>query len=77
MATLTIDNFPEDLYNRLKHQAEREHRSVAQQVIRTLDSNVDQIRNLSIMGLRGLGKELWEGIDAAEYIREERDSWES
>ena len=77
MATLKIKNFPDDLYDRLKQQAEREHRSVAQQVIHTLDRNVDQVRNLSIMGLRGLGKELWEGIDAAEYIREERDSWES
>ena len=23
----------------------------------------------------GLGKEIWEGIDASEYVREERESW--
>jgi len=29
----------------------------------------------SIMELRGLGAELWEGIDAQEYVNGERDSW--
>ena len=31
----------------------------------------------SILELCGLGKEIWEGIDPAEYIREERESWDS
>lgn len=26
--------------------------------------------------LRGLGKEVWEGIDAQEYVNAERDSWD-
>ncbi|MEA5554643.1 hypothetical protein VB713_27325 [Anabaena cylindrica UHCC 0172] len=29
----------------------------------------------SILELRGLGKEIWENIDAQEYINQERDSW--
>ncbi len=29
----------------------------------------------SILELRGLGKEIWQGIDAQEYINQERDSW--
>ncbi len=29
----------------------------------------------SILELRGLGKEIWEGIDAQEYVRNERASW--
>ena len=29
----------------------------------------------SLMELEGLGKEIWEGVDAAEYIRELRDEW--
>jgi hypothetical protein len=29
----------------------------------------------SIMELQGLGKEIWEGIDAQEYVNEERKSW--
>ena len=30
----------------------------------------------SIMELRGLGKEIWEGIDAQEYVNNERASWD-
>lgn len=29
----------------------------------------------SIMELRGLGKELWEGVDAQDYVNQERESW--
>ena len=32
-------------------------------------------RHLDINGLRGLGKEIWQGIDAQEYVNQERDSW--
>ena len=32
-------------------------------------------RNLDINGLRGLGKEIWQGLDAQEYVNQERDSW--
>jgi hypothetical protein len=30
----------------------------------------------SLLELEGLGKEIWEGIDAQEYVNQERDSWE-
>ena len=30
-----------------------------------------------ITELRGLGKEVWNNIDAQEYVNAERDSWES
>jgi hypothetical protein len=29
----------------------------------------------SIMELRGLGKEIWKGIDAQEYVDRERGKW--
>ncbi len=29
----------------------------------------------SIMELEGLGKEIWAGIDAQEYVDSERDAW--
>jgi hypothetical protein len=34
------------------------------------------IKTHSILELKGLGKELWQGIDVDEYIRKERESWE-
>ncbi len=36
---------------------------------------VDEPRN-SIMELQGLGKEIWHGINAQEYINRERESWD-
>jgi hypothetical protein len=32
-------------------------------------------RARSILELCGLGKEIWEGIDAQEYVNRERASW--
>lgn len=29
----------------------------------------------SILELRGLGKEIWQNIDAQRYVDQERDSW--
>ncbi|HEX3530424.1 MAG TPA: AbrB/MazE/SpoVT family DNA-binding domain-containing protein [Thermoanaerobaculia bacterium] len=37
----------------------------------------DEPKSHSILELCGLGKELWDGIDPVEYIRAERDSWDS
>ena len=30
----------------------------------------------SLRELRGLGKEIWDGIDAQEYITQQRDEWD-
>lgn len=30
----------------------------------------------SILELRGLGKEIWEGIDAQEYVNDLRNEWD-
>ena len=33
-------------------------------------------RKFSITDLSGLGKEVWQGIDAQEFVNQERDSWD-
>jgi len=30
---------------------------------------------LSLRDLKGLGKEIWKGVDNEEYIKKERESW--
>jgi len=32
-------------------------------------------KNVSIMDIKGLGKDLWQSVDVDEYIKNERDSW--
>jgi len=77
MATLNIKNFPDDLYERLQGRAQREHRSLAQEIVHILEKVAEEPKLHSILELRGLGKELWQGIDPVEHVRAERDSWDS
>ena len=34
-------------------------------------------RRRSILELQGLGKEIWQGIDATQYVRDLRDEWDA
>ena len=77
MATLNLKNFPDPLYEKLQDRARQERRSLAQEVIHLLEQAVGPPVPRSILELRGLGKDSWEGIDPAAYVRAERDSWDS
>jgi len=39
-------------------------------------SDTPQPRKHSLRELRGLGKENWEGIDAQDYIDQQRNEWD-
>jgi plasmid stability protein len=75
MATLNIKNLPEPLYKKLRARAKRERRSVAQEVIQILAHATEEPAPLSILGLKGLGKEVWRGLDPGKYVEQERRSW--
>ena len=46
-------------------------------IVGTLDeSEPESTKRHSIMELKGLGKEIWEGVDVAAYINELRDEWD-
>jgi len=40
MATITVKNIPDDLYNRLKLQAEANHRSINREIIACIEGSV-------------------------------------
>jgi plasmid stability protein len=79
MATLNIKNFPDRLYRTIKRRAGKNRRSISQEVVQILDDAVASPPSVSLLGLQGLGKDLWEkaldGKDAADYISDERESW--
>jgi plasmid stability protein len=77
MAILNVKNLPDPLYEKLKARAKREHRSVAQEVTVLLEQALTAPVELSILDLRGLGKDLWRGVDGAAHVAAERDSWDS
>jgi hypothetical protein len=76
MAVLNIKNLPDSLYKKLQARAKRQHRSVAQEVTHLLSNALENPKPLSILDLRGLGKEHWKGINAPAHIQRERDSWD-
>jgi plasmid stability protein len=76
VATLNIKDLPDGLYKRLQARARRERRSVAKEVTQILSDALETPKPLSILDLQGLGKEYWRGVDAADHVRRERDSWD-
>lgn len=76
MATLNVKNLPDALYKKLQARAKREHRSVAQEVTHLLSQALDRPKPLSILDLKGLGREEWRGTSAAAHVQEERDAWD-
>jgi plasmid stability protein len=75
VAILNIKGLPDPLYRKLKARAKRERRSVAQQVTILLEQALEPAPVHSILELRGLGKELWRGVDAASHVASERAAW--
>lgn len=76
LATLNIKNLPDSLYRKLQARAKRERRSVAQEVTQILSQAVEAAKPLSILELRGLGKEHWRGVDAGAHVEHERAGWD-
>ena len=50
-----------------------------QQLLTELAARVHQTAEpqYSIRELRGLGREIWEGVDAQAYVNQERDAWKA
>jgi plasmid stability protein len=67
---------PDPLYRRLQKRARDRRRSVAQEVAVILEEALEREEPLSILELRGLGKEAWRGVDAAAHLEAERRTWD-
>ena len=76
MAVLNIKNLPDALYRKLQARARRQHRSVAQEVTHLLSEALDAAKPLSILDLKGLGKEQWKEVDPSEHLERERNAWD-
>ena len=57
--------------------AKRLTRDDRERLVEALRQQSDLMRKHRITEMRGLGKDLWRGIDAQDYINLERDSWEN
>ncbi|HTK05603.1 MAG TPA: hypothetical protein VL485_00390 [Ktedonobacteraceae bacterium] len=57
------------------HQIE-EKLQIIQDAIEQAHEEIKFPKQYSITELCGLGKEIWDGVDAQEYVNQERDSWD-
>lgn len=75
MATLSADEIYERHVKQLS-PAERLRLAemIAQDIAETTESKATPKR--SLLELEGLGAEIWEGIDAQEYVNELRKEWD-
>jgi plasmid stability protein len=76
VATLNIKGFPDELYEQLRERARRERRSLSQEVIQILSREIESEVPLSLLLLKGLGRDRWKGIDAARHVADERAEWD-
>ncbi len=76
MATLNVKNLPNGLYRKLQTRAKRQRRSIAQEVTQILSEALETPKPVSILELRGLGKEHWQNVDAATHVERERSAWD-
>lgn len=76
VATLNVKNLPDGLYRRLRKRAKERHRSTAQEVTHILSAVLEEPDSLSILTLRGLGRDAWQGLDPARHVAGERDAWD-
>ena len=73
---MNIKNLPDALYRKLQKRPRQQHRSIAQEVTHLLSESLDATEPLSLLELRGLGKEQWRSISAEEHVDNERGSWD-
>jgi hypothetical protein len=72
IAHMSTDAY-DDVLSRLRKLTADEQRLLADELKNLLQLNGKGRR--SVLDLRGLGKDVWSGVDAQEYVRQERASW--
>ena len=63
----------EALIEAAKHLSDEERKKLVEALRSPSES--PQLRHITEM--RGLGKDLWQGIDPQDYLNAERDSWDN
>jgi hypothetical protein len=68
----------ETMLEEIRHLSVQDRKQLINLIVETLPDMRQEnapIRR-SITELRGLGKEIWEGIDAQDYVDQLRDEWD-
>ncbi|MBS4028886.1 MAG: hypothetical protein KGZ58_09625 [Ignavibacteriales bacterium] len=66
----------ETLYKEISLLPNEEKIVLVSKVMAELSSSFTKEKKLNIYDIKGVGKEIWHGIDAQEYVDKERATWE-
>ena len=66
----------EMIYKEISQLTNNEKMILLSKLMLEISTYIERDRRLNIYDIKGVGKEVWEGIDAHEYVNKERASWE-
>lgn len=66
----------ERIYKEISQLTDNEKIALLSKLMLEISVNIKKEQKSNIYDLKGVGKEIWEGIDAQEYVNNERESWE-
>ncbi|HEU5228682.1 MAG TPA: hypothetical protein VFU49_12780 [Ktedonobacteraceae bacterium] len=64
-----------EVLNQIQHLTPDEQFQLLEDLVALVRRQTRTHPQHSIMELKGLGKDVWSGIDAQEYVNQERESW--
>lgn len=65
----------EDILRNVESLSRTEQLRLISELAEYLGAQASSESRVSILKLQGLGKEIWQGIDAQEYVDRERAAW--
>jgi hypothetical protein len=65
----------EEVHSKIKSLTLNEQMRLMEELASIVSHRKTATSEHSILDLEGLGKDIWQGIDAQEYIDRERQSW--
>jgi hypothetical protein len=65
----------ESIYKEISQLTDNEKITLLSKLMLEISANIKKEQKGNIYDLKGVGKEIWEGMDAQEYVNKERESW--
>jgi hypothetical protein len=73
-AKMNVTN-AEKVYKEISLLTDNEKITLLSKLMLEISANIKKEQKVNIYDLKGVGKDIWEGIDAQEYVKKERESW--
>ena len=65
----------EIIYREISQLPDNEKMLLLSKLMLEISANVGREHKTNIYDIKGVGKKIWEGTDAQEYVNKERASW--